>query len=222
MDDQLADRVRQFLCDFWFLRPGKLRSDTRLEEDLGMTGGDAAEFLEAFGTEFGVDLTGIEFPKHFGPECGPTIFVPRWLEEEMKALGKYPVTVGHLIEVAAMKRWSCPPLHGEKPWPQLPPTGVWDRELDGDTDSKMARRDHERRGQPGPKRGELTVDLSSRRRTGLLQVIQSLCGSVMDFKGGVSDLRTHGEPICPRCGGASRPAQCVSGARVCPVCGHTR
>jgi hypothetical protein len=53
------------------------------------------------------------------------------LKEEMKDLGKYPVTVGHLVEVAAAKRWSCPPLHGERKWPSLSPTGLWDRELDG-------------------------------------------------------------------------------------------
>ena len=132
MNNTLADQVRQFVCDFWSEQPGNLRSETRLEEDLGMTGTDAAEFLEAFAETFAVDLTGIEFHKHFGPECsGPIFFWPRGLKEEMKDLGKYPVTVGHLIELADAKRWSCPPLHGEKKWPSLPPTGRWDRELDG-------------------------------------------------------------------------------------------
>jgi hypothetical protein len=84
---------------------------------------------------FGVDLSNIQFHKHFGPECGPILFMPCGLEEEMKDLGQYPVTVGHLIEVAEAKRWSGPPRHGEKPWPQLPPTSVWDRQVDGDTGS---------------------------------------------------------------------------------------
>ena len=66
MDTNLADRVRQFVCDFWYENPRRLRADTRLEEDLGMTGEDAAEFLEAFAEAFEVDLTGIEFHKHFG------------------------------------------------------------------------------------------------------------------------------------------------------------
>jgi hypothetical protein len=139
MDDLLADRVRQLICEFWYQRPDKLRSDTRLEEDLGMTGSDAAEFLETFAGRFGVDLTGIESHRHFGPECGPIIFMPLWLEEEMKDLGKYPVTIGHLIEVAAAKRWSCPPLHGEKQRPRPTPTGVWDRELDGDSGQKSVK-----------------------------------------------------------------------------------
>jgi hypothetical protein len=132
MDTNLPDRVRQFVCDFWYVSPHRLRPDTRLEEDLGMTGDDAAEFMEAFAEAFEVDLTGIEFHRHFGPECsGPILFLPRWLQEEMKDLGNYPVTVGHLIEVAAAKRWMCAPRHGQKKWPRLPPCDLWDRELDG-------------------------------------------------------------------------------------------
>jgi hypothetical protein len=132
MDKILSDQVRQFICDFWHQRPDKLRSDTRLEEDLGMTGDDAADFLEAFAKAFDVDLAGIEFHKHFGPECGPIVFFwPPGLKEEMRDLGKYPVTVGHLIQVACVKRWACPPPREEKKWPDLPPLGLWDRELDG-------------------------------------------------------------------------------------------
>jgi hypothetical protein len=130
VDIMLADQVRNFVCDSWYQRPDKLRPETRLEEDLGMTGDDASEFLEAFAGAFGVDSTGIEFHKHFGPECGPILFWPAGLKEQMRDLGKYPVTVGHLIEVATSKRWMCPPRCGEKKWPDLPPTGVWDRERD--------------------------------------------------------------------------------------------
>jgi hypothetical protein len=131
-DTTLPDRVRQFVCDFWYQSPHRLRADTRLEEELGMTGDDAAEFLEAFAETFDVDLTGIEFHRHFGPECGgPILFCSRELTEEMKDLGKYPVTVGHLVEVAALKRWSCAPLYGQGKWSDLPRCDLWDRELDG-------------------------------------------------------------------------------------------
>lgn len=131
MDTNLPDRVRRFVCDFWNQHPHRLRADMRLEEDLGMTGADAADFLNSFAEAFEVDMTGIEFHKHFGPECGPILFLPRWLEEAMKDWGKYPVTVGHLVEVATAKRWSCPPRLGEKKWPSLPPCDLWDREIDG-------------------------------------------------------------------------------------------
>jgi hypothetical protein len=58
LDRVLADEVRQFLCDFWCQRSDTLLAETRLEEDLGMTGDDAAEFLEAFAGAFEVHLTG--------------------------------------------------------------------------------------------------------------------------------------------------------------------
>ena len=53
------------------------------------------------------------------------------LRQEIKDLGEYPVIVGHLVEIAATRRWSCPPPHGQKKWPDLPPCDLWDRELDG-------------------------------------------------------------------------------------------
>jgi hypothetical protein len=132
MNPSLPARVVQFVCDFWCEPSDKLRPETRLEEDLGMTGDDAAEFLEEFAEEFQVNLTGIEFHKHFGPEgCGPTLFWPRTLKEALKDHGKYPVTIGHLIDIALANRWICPPLHGSKKWRALPQIGVWDDELDG-------------------------------------------------------------------------------------------
>jgi hypothetical protein len=57
-DTNLPDRVRRFVCDLWCQSPHRLRADTRLEEDLGMTGDDAAEFPGAFTEAFDVDLTG--------------------------------------------------------------------------------------------------------------------------------------------------------------------
>jgi hypothetical protein len=131
MEHDLPDRVRQFVCEFSGMNPHDFRSGTRLEDDLGMTGDDAAEFLEAFAEEFEADLTGIEFHKHFDPEGIPLLFWPPGLANHMKDLGHFPVTIGHLIEVASAKRWFCPPRHGTKKWPNLPPSGVWDRELDG-------------------------------------------------------------------------------------------
>src|SRR4051794_19964564 len=96
MHGSFADRVRNFVREFWLEEICDLRCDTRLEEDLGMTGLDASEFLEAFSAEFEVDLAGLEFHKHFGPECGgPMRFWDRDLRDAMRDFGKYPVTIGH-------------------------------------------------------------------------------------------------------------------------------
>lgn len=115
MDANLPARVVELVSEHSGIPADKLHAETRLEEDLRMTGDDAAEFLDAFAAAFDVDFTGIEFHKHFGPECGGPIFLwPKRLKDALKDHGQYPVTIGHLVEVAQAKRWVCPPLRGSK------------------------------------------------------------------------------------------------------------
>jgi hypothetical protein len=77
MSADLSGQVRKFVSDFWCEPLQGLGLETRLEEDLGMTGDDAWEFLQKFGVRFEIDFTGLEFHKHFGPEgfgCNPLWF----------------------------------------------------------------------------------------------------------------------------------------------------
>ena len=107
MDDpeSLADRVWGLVAEERGMSQDKILPESRLEEDLGMTGDDAAEFLEQFARDF--DLTDLDFHKHFGPEC---FIVPGWLRAKLrtKGYGEYPVTVAHLVNVAKAKRWFYP------------------------------------------------------------------------------------------------------------------
>jgi hypothetical protein len=112
MDTNVPDRVRQFVRDFWYKTPYRLRADTRLEEDLGITGADAAEFLNAFAEAFEVDLTGIEFPKHFGPECGPILFCPL----ELREVGQK----GHATKCVSVRASRSDARRRAGPWPQRP------------------------------------------------------------------------------------------------------
>ena len=107
------------------MAPDEIHWHSRLEEDLGMTGDDASDFLQDFANEFAVDLTPLKFHKHFGPEG----FNPFWLfapPDWLRDHGDYPVTVAHLVAVAKSGRWFCPPT--VSPTPRGP---LWDRELDG-------------------------------------------------------------------------------------------
>jgi acyl carrier protein len=109
MNSRLAEAVRSFVAEERGMKLKKVRMDSRLEEDLGMTGDDAAEFMEKFQEQFNVDLSGFEFNKHFGPEG----FNPFWLIQKPAWLanhGKYPVTVEHLVRVVEAKEWICPPM----------------------------------------------------------------------------------------------------------------
>lgn len=95
---------------------GSFEGTTRIEEDLGVTGDDADELMAAFAREFDVDLTGLRFHRHFGPEgcfplgCGPLywFYRPDWIKD-LNEIGKFPITVQHLVQVAQDKRWSSPP-----------------------------------------------------------------------------------------------------------------
>lgn len=109
--DDLTARVRALVARERGMPLFEILLSMRLEEDLGMTGDDSAQFLEKFAAQFGVDPTGLEFHKHFGPEgCNPfwLFFTPPWLKE----YGRYPVTVDHLVRVAKVGRWFSPPLVG--------------------------------------------------------------------------------------------------------------
>ena len=63
MEDKVADRVTEFVAHHWAVPVSRLTPSTRLEDDLGMTRDDAAEFVQAFAAEFGVNLSGIEADK---------------------------------------------------------------------------------------------------------------------------------------------------------------
>ncbi|MEP6756547.1 MAG: DUF1493 family protein [Chthonomonadales bacterium] len=103
---ELGTQVRKFVAEERGEPIEYIRLETRVEEDLGCTGDDADEFMLSFATRFEVDLTGMEFGRHFGPEAS-------WPFEPMPPdLGHFPVTVGHLITVAENGKWIDPPRIG--------------------------------------------------------------------------------------------------------------
>ena len=81
----------------------RLNGATLLEEDLGVTGDDAWEVIEALEVKYHLDLKEFEFLKHFGPEVG-------WATS--KEYGYYPVSIDHLVKVVENKRWFMPERDG--------------------------------------------------------------------------------------------------------------
>lgn len=70
-DDPLSARVLAFTARQLGLPSGRVRLQSRLLEDLGLDGDDAAAFMTAFAREFAVDLQDFPFSRHFGPEGMP-------------------------------------------------------------------------------------------------------------------------------------------------------
>jgi hypothetical protein len=69
--DHLAARVLAFTARELGLSPEKIHPASRLLEDLGLDGDDAAEFMEAFAREFAVVLKNFPYSRYVGPEGLP-------------------------------------------------------------------------------------------------------------------------------------------------------
>jgi hypothetical protein len=74
--------------------------DTALIElDLGITGDDAWELLDAIHKEYKTDLSNFDFTLYFAPEAGPI---------ENKEYGYYPVTVQTIVDSVISGKWVSP------------------------------------------------------------------------------------------------------------------
>jgi hypothetical protein len=106
-DAGAESRVYAILARFTSRRLSGSDASLRVEEDLGITGEDAADLMRAISTELEVDLDEFLVLRHFGPEAfGPWLFGK---PAAAKEYGCYPVTVGHLVSVAVAGRWFDPP-----------------------------------------------------------------------------------------------------------------
>ncbi len=100
-------QVKAFLSEQWSVEPKQLTGQTRLEHDLGITGDDAEEVMEAFMDQFEVDMSEFKFNRYFGPEvgCNPAVwlwcrlFMPQLLHSE-------PVTIDDLVSAAMQRKWT--------------------------------------------------------------------------------------------------------------------
>lgn len=85
----------------------KLTPDSRLEEDLRLTGLDAVEFIDKWAEEFNVEAQGFPYDRYFGPESLDVIrsilglFSRRFRDPEL-----VPLTLGMLAEATRRGRWN--------------------------------------------------------------------------------------------------------------------
>ena len=85
----------------------KLTSDSRLEEDLRLTGVDAVGFIDKWAEVFHVEAEGFPYDRYFGPESLDVIrsilglFSKRFREPAL-----VPLTLGMLAEAMRRGRWS--------------------------------------------------------------------------------------------------------------------
>ena len=83
-----------------------LQPETRLEEDLGVTGLDGVEFIDNWAKTFNVDADGFPYRRYFGPEGQELLssliglFVKR-----LRPPKRHPLTLGRLAEATRRGKW---------------------------------------------------------------------------------------------------------------------
>ncbi|NLA20923.1 DUF1493 family protein [Burkholderia cepacia] len=83
-----------------------LQPESRLEEDLGVTGLDGVEFIDKWAETFGVDAQGFPYRRYFGPEGQELLssliglFVKR-----LRPPKRHPLTLGMLAEATRRGKW---------------------------------------------------------------------------------------------------------------------
>jgi len=105
-----VDKVVRFVAREARVDPGVLSLSMSLLEDLGIDGDDAIDFFNAFAEEFGVNLSGFDPKKYFGPEgLGATTIFARLLSlllgrihDEPKII---PIYISDLVQAAEKKIW---------------------------------------------------------------------------------------------------------------------
>lgn len=106
-EDDIELAVKNFIASFWSMRLSEIRMETRLEEDLGMTGDDAWEFMQGFSERFHVDMGAFVFQDYFGQEgCNPLLLFGMLLGFHAKP--RQAITVSHLVDVAHSGKWTAP------------------------------------------------------------------------------------------------------------------
>jgi len=95
MDDNFS-RIQKFVEKKRWKYKFPLTRITRIEEDLGIFGDDATEFLVAFGQEFNVALNNFSANDYFNDEtAGSSGIIVRFLSWNKKP-NKKILTLGHL------------------------------------------------------------------------------------------------------------------------------
>lgn len=85
-----------------------LHGATTIEDDLGITGDDAAEFMEKFFDVFGVDASGFDFGRYFHDEgFNPFLVLLMPFRRYRDRQKKIPITLAMLAKAVECRRWDA-------------------------------------------------------------------------------------------------------------------
>ena len=96
MKEDIFNRLQTFVIKESFVDDEEITRETKLEDDLGIKGNDAVEFLLAYSKEFNVDLSRFMAKDYFSPEGDVILPALIRLFTGKPKLNRKQLTVGHL------------------------------------------------------------------------------------------------------------------------------
>ncbi|CAE6760898.1 DUF1493 family protein [Paraburkholderia aspalathi] len=84
----------------------RIEPDSKLEDELGLTGTDAVEFIDKWAERFGVAADGFPYGRYFGPEGLDLIgAVASLFSKRDRKTAAQPLTLGMLADAMRAGRW---------------------------------------------------------------------------------------------------------------------
>lgn len=104
-----TERVKLFVSKYWSVPVNKINQNTKIEDDLGITGDDAAEFFNLFSKEFNVDLSSFELRKYFESE-GVGLLNLSWVFGKRRKIERasHEITIADLVNALKHEKWVDP------------------------------------------------------------------------------------------------------------------
>ena len=104
-EDDLYKRVVELISRVTSVHREKINAETRVRQDLGVDGDDAAELMRKFSEVFSVDLAEFKFNRHFGPDAGFNPII--WLFYKASGrLNLIDIRVRDLVFAASVGKWT--------------------------------------------------------------------------------------------------------------------
>lgn len=94
-----------------------LSPESRLEQDLGLTGLDAVEFIEKWATTFNVETRDFPHHRYFGPEGQELLSsVIGLFSKRLRKPERLPLTLGMLAEATRLGKWDTDAVEAAAGW----------------------------------------------------------------------------------------------------------
>jgi acyl carrier protein len=105
IQNPVLERVKDFLSKRLGVKKERLAYSTRIEEELGCSGDDAVELMQAFGEQFSVDLRDFDPYAYFDKEGFDPIGYFLDLFRKGKSARHTPLTLADLVNAARRGKW---------------------------------------------------------------------------------------------------------------------